>query len=297
MKYDFNLVHLMLEVDGKDGISSDETLLKLARHYGKEEAWLTALKERSQGSIYRSSGKDLVTLHFQICGDEGDEKLLLDEKSPSWLRKNRMPNQWIDYWNKIEDGRVMASAGDLYQAFKLLRKMHEYGTAKQQTQAECYLGNLRKDFIWSGTESGLTCSTRLFYSQTSLDAKIVHHYRCRKPELTTETTIEVPVYRDIPIEKIVGEEKGLAYLQALLDTQDDGETIIQTVEFVSGKNKSNIFGWTANTITSETNFTRASHLERVVWLFISTDWFNLSCHNYPIDDYCGRARGVRLGAP
>ncbi len=296
MKFDFNLVHLMLEVDRKSGIPPEETLLKLARHHEKEEAWLTALKERSQGSIYRSSGKDLVALHFQICGYEGDEELLLDKKSPGWLRKNRMPNQWIDYWNKVEDGRVMASAGDLYQAFKLLRKMHEYGTAKQQTQAECYLDNLRKDFLWSGTEGGLTCSTRLFYSQTSLDAKIVHHYRCRKPELTTETTIEVPVYRDIPIEKIVGEEKGLAYLQALLDTQDDGETIIQTVEFVSGKNKSNIFGWTANNTINDTKYTRASHPERAVWLSINADWFYLSCYSLPISSN-GRVRGVRLGAP
>ena len=92
MRYDSKLVHQMLEVDRRSGIPPVETLLKFARYYEREEAWLAALKERNHGSVFRSSGKDLVTLLSDICRDDAEEQLLLDEKSQGWLKKKRTPD-------------------------------------------------------------------------------------------------------------------------------------------------------------------------------------------------------------
>ena len=292
MRYDQDFVDQMLEVDKESSIPLEETLLKLARYYDREEAWLAACKERTSGGIFRSNGKDLVTLHAEICGEVMREELFLDETSSGFWEK-RTPDKWIDYWNKIKDGRVMASMGDLYKSFKIIRKMYQCGTAEQQTQAQRYLDSLRKDFPWEENKGGLVSSTRLFYSEKSLDAKIVHGYRCRRPELTTQTTLEVPVYRGTSVETIVSEEKGLAYLQAFFDTPDDGEAIIQTVEFVSGKYRNSIKGWTANTTTNDTKFTRASHPERAAWLGCS-GYFDLDGNSNLSGS--GAARGVRFSA-
>ncbi|MBI4147250.1 hypothetical protein HY494_01215 [Candidatus Woesearchaeota archaeon] len=295
MKYDSKLVHQMLEVDRKNNILPEETLLKLARYYGKEEAWLAALNERSHGFFYRSSGKDLATLHSDICRDDAGEQLLLDEKSPGWLKKRRTLEAWLAYWNKIEDGRVMASAGDLYKSFKIIRKMREQGTSEEQAQAQRYLDSLREDFIWGGTEGGLVSSTRLFYSGKSLDARIVHHYRCRQPELTTENMLEVLVYQKTPIEKVASNETGFRCLRALFDTSDDEETIIQTAEFISSKRRENIVIWTAGWSGIDERGVyqkRAEEPERAVWFNIYTDRFYLDCYYSPIC-YYGRARGVR----
>lgn len=290
MRYDQDLVDKMLEIDRKSGIPPEETLTRLALYYGRQEEWQTALKERRHGGFFRSNGKDLVVLHAEICEDTADEKLLLDEKTPGFWR--RTPDRWIEYERKLDDGRVIASCGELYAGFKLLRRMYEHGTAEQQKKSQRYLDRLRKDFHWNEDRGGLTASTRLFYSGNSLDARIAHHYRCKMPELTTERTIEVPVYRGTPVEKIVGEENGLTYLQAFLDTQDDGETIIQSMEFVSGKTRANIFVWTANTTPSNTAITRSSRPERAAWFGCDGDDLNLLGNDYLNGD--SAARGVRL---
>jgi len=172
------------------------------------------------------------------------QELCLDEVSADNGRK-RTQDDWFKYWSKIKDGRVMASMGDLYTSFKLIKKMRESGTAEEQAIAQRYLNSLREDFDWPGKKNWLVSSTRLIYSGNSLDARIIHHYQSNKPELTKEVTLEVPIYHETNIGDIFNDNKGSVYLQTLLDTEDDAETIISTLEFISGKRRAGITGYTA----------------------------------------------------
>ncbi|MEK6853136.1 MAG: hypothetical protein AABX64_00460 [Nanoarchaeota archaeon] len=277
-------------------ISDEQTALAYAIDCGKGEEMTNALqpriKQRSLFGIFRSSGESLIDILERVCRSEStsEHELTLDEKSAE-NGKKKTADEWIKYWNKIKDGRVMASMGDLYANFKIIKKMRESGTAEGQAKAQSYLNGLREDFIWESNEGGLIANTRLFYSANSLDARVVQHYKCKKPELTKERVIEVPVYEGTLIEEVADSGSGLTYLQTILDTEDDAEIIIQTLEFIGSKSRSDIFSWTAPT-KSEKYYTRAKMPERAVWLNSGTGRFYLNCSSSPISGI-GRARRVR----
>ena len=202
----------------------------------------------------------VYTQVYQRLTDASTPAFLLDEFAADNGKKRLQP-EWFDYWNTVHDGRVMASMGDLYDSFKAIKKMHD-GTEQEHAKSKSLLFSLRDDFDWPRKNNWLISSTRPIYSGNDLNARIMQHYRCNRPELTKETVVVVPVYRGVPIEKIVSQQAGLAYLQALFDTQDGGEAIMQTMEFVSGKTRSNIVGWTAAVSTSDSSYTRATYPER-----------------------------------
>ena len=280
-------------------IPEEQTALATARDQGREEILAAALKEKAKGGIFRRDGRALIDILDEVCIDTdtntpAEEKLLLDEHSiRSWLGKKKQdtPDGWVKYWSKIKDGRMMASMGDLYESFKLIQKLRQSGTVEEQAKAQLYLDSLREDFIWSGKKGGLVANTRLFYSANSLDARVVQHYKCIKPELTHEQTITVPDYSGDRVEQIADDKTGLIYLQTILDTEDDAETIIRTLEFISGKGRSDICCWTAPTKSGK-YFTRTKHPERAAWFGCISN--NLYLYGNRNLNYNNAARGVRL---
>lgn len=275
--------------------TEEERALKAAEMYGKRAEMEVVLqqrkKERGLFGVFRSSGKSLIEVLEEVCRPESilEQGLTLDEQAADKGLKQK-PNDWIKYWNKVKDGRVMASMGDLYSSFKIIKKMHE-GTEQEKAKAQLYLNSLREDFVGQGQENGLIANTKLFYSSTSVDARIVQHYQCRKPELTTEKIIEVPVYQATLMEKVVQSEPGLTYLHTLLDTEDDAETIIKTFEFISGKRGSDMGVWTALTDGRSKYYTRKEKPERVAGFVISVGQFRVGGS---FDGGPGCSRGVRL---
>ena len=257
---------------------------------------LSSLRDMLEGNpgavdfLKAEFGEGYVNVYLRLS-DACLPAFLLDEHAADGGRK-RLPIEWYDYWAAVTDGRVMASMGDLYGAFKAINKMHS-GSEQEMAKAKSLLLSLRDDFDWSGKGNWLIAGTRLFHFGNSLETRIVQHYRCDRPELIKETVLEVPVYRGTAVEKIVGEQRGLAYFQALFDTQDDGEEILQNVEFVSGKRRDDIVGWTANTSTSDTQYTRASHPKRAVGFDCGADQFHVLGDN--IYGSPGCSRGVRRG--
>ncbi len=171
------------------------------------------------------------------------DRIILDEKLED-NGSNKTPDQWIKYWNRITDGRVMASMGDLYIAFKNLKDRYEKGSATDKSEVKQVLIGLRDDFDWLGKNNWLITSTRLVYNDNNLNARIIQHYKCSNPELVKDNNIGVPVYRGVSINQVVNDSKGLLYLQTLFNTNDDSETIMHTLEFISGKNRNVILIWT-----------------------------------------------------
>lgn len=236
-------------------------------------------------------GKEYAPV-YQRLADACVSSFLLDEHAADNGRKRLQPD-WFDYWSNINDGRVMASMGDLYASFKIMKKMHE-GTEQEKAKAKSLLFSLRDDFDWPRKQNWLIASTRLIYSGNSLDARIVQHYRCNQPELVKETLLEVPVYKETPVETVMSKEVGLMYMKTYFDTEDASETIIQTLEFISSKNRKDIRVWTAGwSADSESAVlkNRAEFPERAAGFFYDYDLFHVDGVNFDYDPGC--SRGVR----
>ncbi len=214
------------------------------------------------------------------------DRIVLDEvPADNGNKKNQ--DEWFDYWNSISDSRVMASMGDLYIAFKDLKNKVEQGSDVDKNKFQRLLKSLRDDFDWPGKNNWLIAGTRLEYNGNDLNARITQHYKCNRPEIVKDITIEVPVYRGVPVAQVVSDVKGLAYLQTLFDTTDDAEIIIQTLEFISRRNRKDIIIWTADSSD------RGSVPSRVAGL----DYYNNSqFHIYGNGDISsnGRSRGVKI---
>lgn len=264
--------------------TEEERALAAAEMYGKRAEMEVVLqqrrKERGFFGVFRSSGKSLIEVLEEVCQSEStlERELTLDEKAAD-NGKKKTPNEWIKYWSNISGRRVMASMGDLYQNFKIIRRTYEQGNKKEKATAKKYIDSLCKDFIWKRSEGGLIANTRLFYLANSQDARIVQHYQCRKPELTKERVIEVQDYQNILIEEFAQSGSGLTYLQTIMDTEDNAETIINTLEFISGRGD----------ITVRTAFARRRS-ENAVWLARPGRFLVVDCGDFP--GYEGCSRGV-----
>lgn len=206
------------------------------------------------------------------------------ESSPADNGTKRTQEQWFnEYWNTINDGRVMASMGDLYRNFKAMKKVSEQGTVDQKKWAQALLTSLRNDFDWQGKQNWLVSSTQIEYAgNKSLDAEIIHHYN--RPDLIKRTALAIPVYRDVPLTDVVADQNGLRYVQVLLDTNDSTQEIIDTLQFVGNRNDVRI--WSADT---SGKYPRNNYPSRAAGFNDNNNLFHVS-GDY-IDNH-GRSRGV-----
>ena len=198
------------------------------------------------------------------------------DPNPEDSRNKKTQDQWLDYWSNITDNRIMASMGDLYIAFKQIKE--KYNNKTNTKEDDALINSLRDVF----NQSWEISSTRLIYSPQSLDARIIHHYNCNIPECVKETNIKVPAYRPELVSTVTNNKEGLAYLRALFDTQDDAETIIQTLEFISNKKRKDIKIWTA-----EEN-DRGSYPQRAAGLYYGGGDFRVYGYDCMGDHGCSR---------
>jgi len=143
-------------------------------------------------------------------------------------------DEWIKFYRDDTGTAIFASMPDLYVAFKELKEVYESGAPEDKAKAEGIIDSLRHDFKThaKGHENRyLVSSTRMIYKprkwlllKKSFDAQIIHRYG--SGEEIKISNIEVPVYP-----KLVNDSP---FLQALFQTQDDIETIVETLEFITG---------------------------------------------------------------
>ena len=173
-------------------------------------------------------------------------------------------DSWILWYN--QQGRVMASAANIYQAGK--------------TGDRTLLASLQKDFL----ESWIVTSTRIDYDQNTLSSRITQYYgsTVRTP---AATTIDVPVYNNA-IATVLQDAQGLRYLQSLFNTSDIAEQIMQTLEKLSGKTRSEIKIWTPDQAS------RKSIPQRAVRFDLDSSEFRVVGVDR-VGGNVGRSRGVR----
>lgn len=154
------------------------------------------------------------------------------------LDKKLTQDEWFEYWT-CTDEDYMASMADFYYVFKQLKHQYETGSAKEKSEAHHSRDRLLTDMHSEAGNNGiLISSTRIMYDPENLKDKIIHHYDCKNKEIVKEIITNIPVCRSAPIEML--DMRGTEFLQALFDTNDDLQTIIRTLEFISGMNRNRI---------------------------------------------------------
>lgn len=255
---------------------------------------ISAEDSLSRGIInFYSFGKDFLAEIKEKIGVAKSPKpqrkvlasMIIDEE-PADNGEKKTQDNWIAYWNKVADGRIFASMGDYYFAFKEIKNKFEQGTESEKREAEVLRDSIQQDFDWQNKRNWLISSTRFSYHKDCVNAKMTSYYSCTQRELAKPIKLVVPEYRRICIAEVVSEPEGLALLQAVLNTQDSAEMLMSVVEFISSKKRSEIYVWTA------AKSDRKSISERAAGFLYSYDGFHIYC-NLSIGN-TGRSRGVLI---
>ncbi len=196
--------------------------------------------------------------------------------------------QWIAYWNNITDGRRFASLADYYQVFRQLTDALRNGSSVEKVSAEQSLASLRKDF----QESYLLTSTRISYQPNSLEARLIHGYGASNHQLTSEKVLQVPEYWKTPIASVYALNENLIYLQALLNTDESGQTIVERLSVISDYQPYEIILWTPPLQGDSWHNPRNLFASRAVELHSDSAGFHLNASGHPVG-VRGRSRGVR----
>ena len=203
-----------------------------------------------------------------------DSTGILDEES-ALGGATKTQGRWIEHWNGANGGRYFASMRDMYDAFKQIKQ--------DPAGHKELLANLRKDF----KGQGVVTSTRIFYNANDLGARIVHHCGSSNGSLKREFTLDVPIYKGVGISEALGNQSGIDYLRAFFGTEDNPDDMIETLEYVGGKNKKDISLWTPE------QDGKKSFPKRAAWLFYGNYGFRLGGDD--IYGY-GRSFGVRYAS-
>ncbi|MBI2666875.1 hypothetical protein HYX13_04645 [Candidatus Woesearchaeota archaeon] len=212
------------------------------------------------------------------------------DHNPADNGNKKIPEGWFDYWEKDSSHRIMASAGDLYQGWKQLKRNSQSANGDEVRRASAIVAGFRDDFDWLGQKNYLVGGTYFAYQPDTLDATVTQHYRCKRKELVKTTPLQVEEYLGVPIAEVVAQEKGLRYLQVFFDTEDDAETIMQTLEFISDKKRDEIKVWTPP-LKSGKYVTRKQHPNRAAGFNYVNDYFHV--YGSGISG-AGRSRGVAV---
>ncbi|MBU4351498.1 MAG: hypothetical protein KKA65_01670 [Nanoarchaeota archaeon] len=198
-----------------------KNLIKIV--YSINKAYSSSLPKESPKECNKSKSDRLFSLD-EIAADS-DAKLNLRD--------------WCFYWERIKDGRVMASAADFYRGIKELRDAYKFGSRFVSKKAEEVMVNLKKDL----RDPGIILGTRLDFivskknqNHTTLYAQIIHRYNCQyKKEITTFHTL-IPKKEEVitNLEKFASDFTGLVFLQKLLNTHDSIREIELNFNYITG---------------------------------------------------------------
>jgi len=188
-------------------------------------------------------------------------------------------DRWIKYYNKekrIREGKLFASMAEIYQVFKQIVDAPE--------EHEALLASLRRDF----DEIFLLSSTRIRYNAHDGNAQIMHNYGSKMQKEPIE--LEIPVLRPGKLTEL--NDKGIEFLQALLDTDENKEEIMGVLSRISNRPNDKLRVWTPP-FDSFSYYTRSERSERAVTLDYYIGNFRVLADGLP-DDYDGRSRAVEM---
>ncbi len=219
-----------------------------------------------------------------------ENKIMLLDLFPADNGSRKIQEGWMNYWNTIKDGRVFASMPDFYTAFKQLKEFAKRETIKDKIFVDQYLNTLQNDFNSDENGNWLMSGTRIIYRSDD-KATIMHHYGRMEVNVNVYD-IKIPHLPGINLPGVVsGVRNGLRFLKSLFDTDDDPGTIMEILEFISGKNRNSITVWAPDPIDRDDKPHRTAGFRSGLG-----DGQFYVCGNVE-SDVVGRSRGVAIKNP
>ena len=167
-----------------------------------------------------------------------ENKITQLDSLPADNGSQKTQEEWITYWNNINDGRIFASMPDYYQAFKQLKEKFEHSSAQEKDFTKKIIVNLKKDLRMGW----VVTSTRIKYKDNPL-AIITHHYGSKLVQ-PVEYKVFIPEYHPRLLTDVLDTNEGLRYLQALFGTKDYAFQIEQTLQIVNNFSLDQTLVWT-----------------------------------------------------
>lgn len=229
-------------------------------------------KPSAKPSKESKPGKRLFSLD-EMAADNGAIKLFTD---------------WVPWWGCIQDGRIMASAADVYTGVKEMISAYKSGASS----ASDLMSSLKKDMR---LEEGLIVDTEVNYlgpkpnnCQTSI---ITHRGNCQYRKEAEKLTVFEPKYAS-PIENVIefGNKGGTEFLQALFCTRDKPKEISKSLGFVTGVTTDKIY------ISVPSEDSRKTDPHRIAGLSISLGalFIYVTIEPNNLGEARGRSRGFFL---
>jgi len=166
----------------------------------------------------------------QIEKEKKENKLYRISPGLALQREEKSYDEWVDYWKKVKDGRVMMSIADAYGMVRQLDNPDCNKAMQQQAnQLEYYLAT--NDLVFDTQAE--------FCQATTVIAKITHNNSITQlasgsnRDLVREILVNIPPYEDARIMDVLGEPEGLKFIQAFFGTQDDAEKIRKNLSCLS----------------------------------------------------------------
>lgn len=169
---------------------------------------------------------------------------------------------WSLFFSKKEQAPVSSvvqvkTMKEYYASFVLLKKMSQSSSLEQKKHVVSFLQSSQRFFA----ESWLQTETKVLYksdgSAEIQDGSVIQQ-------------VVLPVYTSCSLASFSRDVVVLKYLQALFGTKDSFETIVQTLEFISGKARERIL------LVSPTLEARKKYPQRIVGLDYDKGYFRVS---------------------
>lgn len=218
-----------------------------------------------------------------------EQKLVLD---PATAENSALKtqDQWIEYWNNVNDGRWLPSAAEFYRVFR--QAYFDLRDRKRKNDAKSLVKTVRKEFSKHDFPNyNLATGTKIaFYEPESpIEARIMYDYNSSK---ISQSCIEVPqiaAFGYFPFYYECLDEldvKEFEFLQKLLGTSDTKKQILDVLSTISGRRKSDLIMWVTRSSSDGTA------VERPVW-FTGGNFF-IIIEEHPIESPdSGFSYGVR----
>ncbi len=159
--------------------------------------------------------------------------------------------------SSVQKAVELKTMKDYYASFVLLKRMCQSSSDEQRKQARASLDSLQKVFA----ESWLQTQTKIVYRTNNL-AQI--------QQSLVSIAISLPVYTSSSLVSLRRDSSALQCLQTLFGTKDGIDTIIQTLEFISGKSSDKIL------FVSPSLESRMKYPERIAGFDYDKGYFRIS---------------------
>lgn len=218
---------------GRNTFTPLQTFAEL--HLGKAEECLL----RKASNFYLFGKEFLQEMQDKMKPKEnisGKYEITIDDLG----QDNRTSTDWTNQWRA--KGKILASMADIYGYFKEIKKMTEHGTDAEKASAYKNLLDLRSFMNFQNSTNFVT-STNFHYKYNSFGTQVVQREDCGIEGLVKKSSeIQIEFFDGNRNLSDVSSYKPLeTHLKAIFDTEDDPETIVATLEFLTGKKRHDIW--------------------------------------------------------